>query len=177
MKKVLLISMSILIFSCQSNKSESKKDTAQSNIEKSIKPNLNNPESYEFVKLTLIDSTSYSDNIESRIEMFKTSLDRQKDLKESESVLYNSEDLKMYDRYLISIDSIKKEMGTKGNDAAAYTYIFEMRSNNAFGAKVKQEFYVQTTPEQEVLNVTEDKGGLYSTPNGFPGYDEMINNK
>lgn len=80
-----------------------------------------------------------------------------------------------YQKFLNQIDSIESKMGERVNDIAAYLFIIEYRANNAMGAKTLNQSFVQTTPDYNILNFAQEEGKLFLAPNGFPGYDEIIN--
>lgn len=162
MKTIIIVS-SILFFSivllvaCQpsAKKPLTMDEMVLEKAEEYLKDKLNDPDSYEFVGLILIDSVLYKDNIECRRNIFK---DR------DNKVL------------VAKIDSLEKAMGDMVNDVASYTYLFSFRSNNAMGAMVLDEYYLQTGagPNYEVLKLAGDWDETLLTPNVFPGYNEMI---
>lgn len=59
------------------------KEKAKENPKTIEKPQLNDPESYEFINLTLVDSTAFKENIEERKKMFTSNVNSQKDYKEN----------------------------------------------------------------------------------------------
>lgn len=190
MRNLILPLFAILVFSCSTEKAPTREDLVKSSIENYIKPKLNDPETYEFASLTLLDSTTYLDNINYRIDYFTGQVDRAKN--EIDRYMGYKEDLpSMFDqievdRYqadvdkntmiLSEINTIQEGLGDQVNNVAAYTYSYGFRSKNSFGALVLQEYLMQIGPgpEYEVLQVAEDRDGLYLDPNGFPGYDDMI---
>lgn len=119
---------------------------------------LNDPDSYEFVSLDLVDSTTFADNIAYRRDYFTQRKDDPKNA-----------------RILSGIDSLENLMGEKTNDVASYRYLFTCRANNALGAKVINTFHVQTgpVPAYEVINITQDEDRIILNPNEFPGYFDM----
>ena len=180
----------ILYLSSCSEKVPTQDDLVKANTEEYLKPKLNDPDSYEFARIELIDSVLYSDNIEWRINNFQRQLDDDKEyLKKWSSKLstYKLESIEKIvdltnisieknEKILNAIDSIKTSLGSKINDIASYTYLFSYRSNNALGVKVLKEYIIQTEPKPtlNVINMTDDKSKVYNTPNSFPGYEEMI---
>ena len=185
----LLLAPILYLSSC-SEKVPTQDDLVKANTEEYLKPKLNDPDSYEFARIELIDSVLYSDNIEWRINNFQRQLDDDKEyLKKWSSKLstYKLESIEKIvdltnisieknEKILNSIDSIKTSLGSKINDIASYTYLFSYRSNNALGVKVLKEYIIQTEPKPtlNVINMTDDKSKVYNTPNSFPGYEEMI---
>jgi hypothetical protein len=181
--------VSICLFSC-TEKVPTRNEIIQKNAEDYLKSKMNDPKSYEFVKIELVDSVLYSDNIKYRQENFK--LDMEYDLSSLERVEgYKTEIPSLYDekevqelkdkieknrRILSKIDSLAVKLGNKKNEVASYTYIFSFRGNNALGAKILNEYVVQTkpAPDFKIINMTDEKDKIYLNPNDFPGYRDMI---
>lgn len=180
--------ISIGLISC-SEKKPTQNDLVREKSEAYIKEKMNDPKSYEFVKLELIDSITFNDNVEYRKNYFsrsmeydRNSLERQEAYKTDLPSMYDekdAEDLKAKiarnERILSKIDSLANIIEDK-NEVASYTYIFSFRGNNALGAKVINEFVVQTNPAPDfkIINMTDDKDKIILNPNDFPGYSEMI---
>ena len=132
----------------------------------------------------------FSDNIEHRedyftrkIEYDRSSLERQEGYKVELPSMYdekNVEELKAKieknERILSKIDSLATLLGDRKNEVASYTYIFSFRGNNALGAKILNEYVVQTdpAPDFKIINMTDDKEKILLNPNDFPGYKKMI---
>ena len=154
-----------LLISCGTSEEQpseatpSQHDIVEANAEAYLQDKLDDPSSYEFVSLELMDSVLYKDNIEYRRKQFAG---RDQDLKTQ--------------AILIKIDSIETGLGEKSNEVASYTYLFKFRNNNGFGAKVLNERIIQTTPAPElgIVNMASDRDGLFLNPNDFPGYLEMV---
>ena len=199
--KILSITMLGLFIGVASCGNESKEkgikqltqnEVVKQNIEISIKELLHDTSSYEFVKLILVDSILYSDNIEYRKEGFSDDLnDELENLKRLER--YKIELPSMYDenevneikekiqknqKIIKGIDSLEMILGKKTKDVASYTYHYSFRGNNSFGVKVLQNYIVQTNgkPEFSVINMTDNQDEVYLNPNDFPGYKELILN-
>lgn len=192
MKKPLtLLLLSVFVLSSCS-KQPSMDDIVKQNVEAYLKPNLNDPESYEFLELKLIDSVLFKNNIQYRKKMFQDQvIDDEKEnirqmnykddavfasMYDEERVNKNKNKINRNKTILAKIDSIERQMGDQVNEVASYTYKFRIRANNKMGAKVINEYYLQTkpAPSYEVLNLASDAGKMYSAPNGFPGYDEIL---
>jgi hypothetical protein len=181
--------MTLGLTSC-SEKKPNRDEIVIKNAEEYLKAKMNDPKSYEFVKLVLIDSVLYSDNIQYRKEAFSKYLEDDKDeIKRKEG--YKIDLPSMYDekeieelkaqiakneKILMKIDSLETKLGNKKNEVASYTYVFSFRGNNALGAKILNEYILQTNPSPDfkVINMTDDKDKVYLNPNDFPGYREMI---
>lgn len=181
--------VTIGLTSC-AEKQPTQNEIVQKKVEEYVKSKMNDPKSYEFVKIELIDSVLYSDNIEYRkdnfsqnIEYDQSSLERQESYKTEIPSMYDEQEVKdlkvkieKNKRILTKIDSLETKLGERKNEVASYTYIFSFRGNNALGAKILNEYVVQTgsAPEYKVINMTDDKDKLYLNPNDFPGYRDMI---
>lgn len=134
------------------------------NVEKQVIEKLNDPSSYEFVSLKVIDSTTYAENIAER----RRTIERNMGLSFNDSL--KEEQLK---ENILILKNIEDEMGESVSKIPAYTYLYSFRGKNAMGAKVLQEYYVQSDPEDNILKITEDTGGLLTVPNGFPNSDRL----
>lgn len=195
---ICLIAFTVLIISCTSEMSQD--DLVKSNIEIYMQENLNDPESYEFVELTLIDSVLINDNIEYRIEYFNDRIsftesqiesrqnqieerylgsylysESQRDRFKSDIEDYHS-DIENIKKVLAGIDSIKVELGDEIYNVASYTYSFHYRANNEFGALVLNEHIIQTdpAPDFQVINLADNQDKVLLNPNQFPGYIELV---
>lgn len=194
MKKIIFTSTIVaLLFSC-SEKQKSQDEIVKQNAEEYLKPLLNDPESYEFADLKLIDSVLYKDNIEYRKEDFNHNIDFEKKLlsiknnewAETQKALYGKIDstdiiesmmkIEKHKIILSKIDSLEIALGERKNDVASYTYTFSFRGNNKLGAKVLNQYIVQTEPSPnfKIINMTDDKDKVILNPNEFEGYKEMI---
>jgi hypothetical protein len=112
------------ITSCSNPKPKilSKEEIVRKNVEEYLKTKLNDPESYEFVELKIIDSVLYKDNIKYRTDMFESRLKREKENLESqlnyketlpsfyneEEVLLIESDIEKNTKILSEIDSLVK---------------------------------------------------------------------
>ena len=181
--------IAIGLTSC-SEKQPTQDDIVKNNAETYVKEKMNDPTSYEFVKLELMDSVTFSDNIEYRKDYFsrnmeydRSSLERQEGYKTEIPSMYDKKDveelkgkIEKNERILSKIDSLATLLGDRKNEVASYTYIFSFRGNNALGAKILNEYVVQTdpAPDFKIINMTDDKDKIFLNPNEFPGYREMI---
>jgi len=176
--------IAIGLLSC-SEKQLTQDEIVKNNAEEYLKSVMNNPESYEFVKIELIDSVLFSDNIRYRKTTFSSELKSDQlylELIEDPSMLKEKEvqEIKTKilenERIISKIDSLETLLGERKNEVASYTYLFKFRGNNAFGAKVLNEYILQTNPAPDfkIINMTDDKDKIFLNPNDFPGYREMI---
>ncbi len=188
-----LLTISILVLSScgeSAKKEVSQYDQVLQSVENAVKPKLNDPKSYEFVELVLIDSVLYSENVEYRLESFKKYLEDAKRgleelnrYKESNSILYDSlrlvnkeNDILKNEEIIHGIDSIKMQMREALNDVASYTYSYSFRGNNKMGALVLNTYLIQTDPSSPfgVVNIAKNDDELYFNPNEFEGYLELV---
>ncbi|SHJ67242.1 hypothetical protein SAMN04487911_13012 [Arenibacter nanhaiticus] len=176
--------------SCESHKAPTQQDIVRKNIEEHIKPKMNDPESYEFAELILADSVLYKDNIEYRKEYFERNLgydqenlERQEKYKKEIPSIFNPEEVEELNskietnkKILSEIDRLESELGESVHEVASYTYIFRFRAVNGLGAKMLNEYLVQTNPAPDlgIINIAEDRNELLLNPNDFPGYKAMI---
>jgi DNA anti-recombination protein RmuC len=187
---LLAVATALLATSCFKSKKEAQQQTVQENVEAYLMPKLNDLSSYEFVSLTLVDSVNYKNNIltEKEQQQYLLTIDQEKmereaKLKEDGSSLYNPErEIKFGDSVqkmkalIAEMDSIEQTLGKKLEETASYTYKYSFRGNNALGAKVLNEYIVQTSPgpDFKILNVTGSSDKVLLSPNGFPGYKELL---
>lgn len=140
------------ITSC-AEKQATQDEIVRKNAEEYLQPKLNDPSSYEFVKIELLDSVLYSDNVNYRREKFqkefekdKENLERQERQKTETSSIYSEEEvaelnekMKKNEKILYEINSLETKLGDRKSSVASYTYVFNFRGNNALGAKVLNE--------------------------------------
>lgn len=188
--QLLTILFAITIYSCGGNKVPSQDEIVKINIEEFLKQRMDDPGSYEFVDLDLVDSVLYIDNINRKLKDYDSSIKREQDrldtqlgYKKDYPFLYKEKEVNKLkasidreNKYKIKVDSIKNVMGNDVDNVASYTYIFSMRGNNKMGAKVLVEYIVQTgnSPDYEVLNMVTEREKMFVTPNVFPGYEEIM---
>ena len=181
--------IAIGLTSC-AKKQPTQDDIVKKNAKTYVKEKMNDPSSYEFVKLELMDSITFNENIEYRKNYFsgnmeydQSLLERQEGHKTEIPSIYNEKDIEELkakieknERILSKIDSLTTLLGDRKNEVASYTYIFSFRGNNALGAKILNEYVVQTdpAPDFKIINMTDDKDKIFLNPNDFPGYREMI---
>ena len=178
------------LFSCSKSKSDEQQSIVQKNIEEHVKPKLNDPSSYEFGDLKLIDSVDYQNNINEQRNTYQTllefderALEDLKKLREQDSYLYDKaqeekvqNSVAKYKVLISKVDSIEKHMGEKVKETASYTYKYSFRGKNALGAVVLNEYFVRTStgPDYKIVNVAEEEENLSLIPNGFPGHEEVV---
>lgn len=180
-----IIILCITLISCK-DKALSRDEIVKNNAEKYLKDKMDDPSSYEFVELKIIDSVLFKDNIEYRKNTFN------KDLRQAQSEIKIQEIVKkfpkIYDKQKVTelnvgikkilkkIDSLESNLEQELNDVASYTYKYRCRGNNKLGVKILNEYIIQTNPSPDfkVINLTDNQEKVYLNPNDFPGYREMI---
>jgi hypothetical protein len=185
-----LFTFIVIGLSSCSVKQRNQNDIVKINAEEYIKEKMNDPNSYEFVKLELIDSTTFNENIENQKDYYSHSLkSASNSLKSQER--YKTEIPSMYDaeevealktkiekneKIIFKIDSLASILANRKNEVASYMYIFTFRGNNALGAKILNEYIVQTDPgpDFKIINMTNDPEQILTNPNDFPGFKEIF---
>jgi uncharacterized lipoprotein NlpE involved in copper resistance len=196
MKKIITAILMIMTFiSCNNtNKEKEEKklmpdDIVEKNAEAFLADKLNDPTSYEFVSLKIVDTISFKQNIEEYKRMGETDMkwnedriEKLLDYKKTLPSLFDKDELNKQKQELVEnkkmlngIDSIETSLGEKVNQTAAYLYEFSFRGKNSLGALVINNYYLQVSaePDFEVLNMTNETDKLLITPNGFPGLKEL----
>jgi len=182
-KSSLLIAiLFITLISCK-EKTPTRDEIVKNNVEKYLKDKMDDPKSYEFVELRLVDSILYKDNVKYRKDGFqkdlkyeKGNLEYQEKNKDEKMVIELKTKIERIENILTKIDSLEYNLGQKLNDVASYTYNFRCRGNNKLGAKILTEYILQTNPSPDfkVINLTDNQDKVFLNPNDFPGYREMI---
>lgn len=171
-------------------------DPVRKSAEAYLMENLNDPSSYEFVSLAPLDTITYLENIEGRLEDFQRSLDRAvkqleffSDIKAEDDAMGSVSSMaewytdgieteqKNIDRnkaIIAGIDSIRTALGDRVNEVACYGYAFDYRANNAMGGLTLYRTTLQITPDNRVVAIAEDAGKIIVYPNNFPGYKELM---
>src|SRR5690606_24676246 len=99
-----------------------------------------------------------------RQERYKTEIPSMYDEKEVEDL---KSKIEKNERILFKIDSLATLLGDRKSEVASYTYVFSFRGNNALGAKILNEYVVQTdpAPDFKIINMTDDKDKIFLNPN------------
>ena len=177
MKKLFLFSLvasMMLLYSC----GRSKEDIVRSNVEDLILPLMDDPRSYEFASIELIEQlTNYQliaqkiDDYDHAIAIAQILLDgdlsrqeRMREHRESGStVLFNQADYERVSAQIVAaqgrierntniiaaLENLKANFGETLHDVAANTFRFSFRGANALGATVLNTIYVQTDNTSE----------------------------
>lgn len=169
----------IELISC-TGKQPTQDEIVMKNAEEYVKSKMNDPESYEFVKIELIDSVLFKDNIQLQRGYFSQDIDKDRRLLEIKERYKTDEqevqdlkaEIEKNEKILFKIDSLESELGDRKNEVASYDYIFSFRGNNALGAKILNEYVLQTgpAPDFKVIDMN-DEGIKHRYPNHFPGYE------
>lgn len=183
MKKILLFLF--IITACQP--SEPTRETIiRQQAEAALKKTMNDPDSYEFVSLVLIDSVTNKENMdkhkknlavavyneEERIANAKE-LPRIYDAKKRKEFQFRLDQLKKID---VKMDSIELALGDELNEVVCYNYALTFRGKNAFGGKVMNTYYLQVHPgpSYNIFNASEKESDIKNSLLAYPGYNEVI---
>ena len=177
-KTFLLLSLITIAFASCNEKKTTQDDIIRQKAEELIIKSMNDPDSYEFVSLEIVDSTTYKDNITHKRELyskFMTSEYESITSKKGTAIESGLSEIKKDSLIIAGIDSIEQSIGNKVNDAISYTYILKCRGNNKIGAKILVSYYIQTkTDEDRIINITDDINKIYPHPCDFPGFKDLI---
>ena len=88
-------------------------------------------------------------------------------------LLNSKADIIRHKAYIAGIDSLNRVLGSRLDSVASYTYSFQFRAKNAFGAKVLTEYQLQTDQNRKVINIITKKGEHITGANGFPGENQL----
>jgi len=177
--------LSLLLLSCISYScSKSPKSEIQEAIEKVILLQLDDPSSYEFASLQILDTVSYIDNINHDKNLIKETIannnsriKRTRKIHSNESeerlnfFLSNEiEAVKIYSKALVVLDSIEKNIASQINQTSAYICCYKYRTNNELGNLTLNTLYIEISPSQEykVIGIQNKIENLSSTPGNYP---------
>ncbi|OUL59840.1 hypothetical protein [Flavobacterium sp. AJR] len=138
-KIILLLLILIISISCQKSKIEN----LQNEIESIIKPNLNDPSSYEFNSMHL-DSVEY---LTSKLEI-QTILKDIRNLQKEKNKI-SQEQISFLKRKIHFYSSLDKYK-FKGN--------FSFRGNNKFGAKILAEYIFEADSTYKLIYIRDNNG-------------------
>ncbi|KIA98375.1 hypothetical protein OA93_09660 [Flavobacterium sp. KMS] len=138
-KIILLLLILIVSISCQKSKIEN----LQNEIESIIKPNLNDPSSYEFNSMHL-DSVEY---LTSKLEIQTILKDIRNLQKENNKI--SQEQISFLKRKIHFYSSLDKYK-FKGN--------FSFRGNNKFGAKILAEYIFEADSTYKLIYIRDNNG-------------------
>ena len=195
--KILALALFLTFFAACSPSAPTTDELVKASAEAKLKEAMNDPASYEFVSLKRIDSTYYRDNVKYRNEYFndrvetaKKDIARQEDYSKEyasmgvpppdhcspEKIAQLKDELERLKETRSEVKALGDGIGDKADELASYTYTFKFRGNNAMGAKILTEYFVQTgpAPSFEIINMTAEEGKLFNNPGDYPGYRDMI---
>ncbi|PHS51628.1 MAG: hypothetical protein COB01_09665 [Lutibacter sp.] len=160
MKYLTLLLIIFSLISCDKNLT--KKEIIKKQTFDFLKNNLNDPNSYEFVNLELIDSVSKKDSMKTLIQ-----LNNKKIIRNIKSIkFYNSVNSKK-DR-IIELKKNNKDIENQNidlygklkikkndNEIISYTYLLKYRTKNELGASVLYEQYLiaGTNPDYMIIQI------------------------
>mgnify|MGYP001944697445 CR=1 FL=1 len=133
-------------------------------IDATLNTMLNDPSSYEFVSLDLQKEFTLGENIQYRRDMFNG----WSTTPQSEKDLWNA-----------VLDSLETVHANELDRIMGRTYIMKYRANNAFGALVMNETYVQIegdSPNFEVAKMTTERKKLFLNLGDIPNWTAIYTN-
>lgn len=162
MKHLLLLSLGLL-WCCSGSKNRD--SIVKDNVEAYIKSGMDNPDSYEYVGLVLLDSVSYLDNLKAYTELEKNDLGVTKE--------FSPEKFPTQTAKVAALDKLLSGYANTGT--ASYAYTFQCRQTNQANAVVLMTYYVQVgpAPTYPVLMASPDRGKRQLVPGGFPEQAEI----
>lgn len=149
---IALIFLIVLIVSCNSTSLQD--SIVKNKIETSILETLDDPSSYEFVNLKLIDSVTHRNNY----EIHKSIIDNVPNHYAKQGMLRELNAIKNSLSHYNQLDKV-----------VAYKYILTFNIKEETGEKVLNEVYLQTgiAPEFEIIDVTPNLIEVNITPNSI----------
>jgi len=173
---------------CQ--KAPTQDDLVRKNAETLLLEKMNDPASYEFVKLELRDSLLIQQHVDFRrgsaelqVKYAAEELERMQGYQDRFPRLYDedkeaqiSEELARKEAFLASINALAESLGDRVNEVESYIYLMSFRANNAMGAKILNDYVIQVSAEEgfPVIHVGEKPEDYIFRPEGFPGYEKLI---
>lgn len=169
-------------------KTLSQDELVRKNAEAYFLEKMNDPASYEFVKLELLDSFLISDHVSFRRDGFMINLKFDKE-RLARQLSYETELPSIYDpaeveklqseiakeeKIIAAIDAIAAGLDTTAVES--YIYLFSFRANNAMGAKILNEYFLQVdvAPGFGVFHAGDELKDITFRPTALPGYLELI---
>ncbi len=182
LKNQLKFTLSFLLISCISfSCSKFPKSEIQEAIEKVIIPQLDDPSSYEFASLQVLDTIRFCDNIQidrdhftSMINSSKKNIEYYKGRKGG--IIDYEENLSNYTQLLEAVNATEKQLGETANNIAAFYCEYKFRFNNSHGQPKLHTLYIQITPKPdfEILAIKEnEQGKLLNAPGNYPGRNDI----
>jgi len=173
---------------CQ--KAPTQDDLVRKNAEALLLEKMNDPSSYEFVKLELRDSILIKDHVDFRrgtaelqVKYANEELEREQSYKERLPSMYDDAKVAsaMVEQaekqaFLAAINDLAESLGNRMNEVESYIYLMSFRANNAMGAKILNDYLIQVSAEEgfPVIHIGEKPEDLIFRPEGFPGYEKLI---
>lgn len=140
MRNIIYVFFFILVFGCKEN-TKSTQEKLREDVEESIKPNLNDPKSYEFVSLE-IDTTNRA-VINTRIDDIKSLLNNYKKDEIKNKLMIEQLEDQLHSTLEIQYPADEME------------YLFKYRGKNAFNATILKEEVVVTDLNGNFIEIHE----------------------
>jgi hypothetical protein len=173
---------------CQ--KAPTQDDLVRKNAETLLLEKMNDPASYEFVKLELRDSLLIQQHVDFRrgnaerdLQRTTENLERQRNYQQTVPSIYDAGKVQSLEKEmakdaarLAAITALAESLGDRMNEVESYIYLMSFRANNAMGAKILNDYLIQVSAEEgfPVIHVGEKPDDLIFRPEGFPGYEKLI---
>ena len=165
MRVILILILAISIFGCSTDRGHGNAGpTLADKAVSEFVSRMDDPDSFELVRVTLVDSASVGKNI-------RTFRDAQGD----PSVFKGSSLYAPKAEVIRRLDSVENSLRERGclDSIVSYSYYVEYRAANLFGAKVLSSSIVQISPSGQVWKIASDANKLALYPGGFPGYNDV----
>ena len=165
MRAFLILILAILMFGCIADRSRGNADPSLADKAVSeLAHRMGDPDSFELVQVTLVDSASVGKNILTF-----------RDVQGDPSVFKGSSLYAPKVGVIRRLDSIENSLRERGclDSIVSYSYYVEYRAANSFGAKVLSSAIVQISPSGQVWKIASDVSKLALYPGEFPGYNDV----
>lgn len=155
MKKILPIIACLSILSCASNQ-EVKKNPTQAAYEAFVKESIDLPETFNFISMEKVDSTTYQELFDGKMELFTA------------PYYLNSE------KALKVMDEVKRNLADTIGNVAAYKYKCAFSAEFPIVGEMTVVQWAEITPYNEVLMTSINEEDVYASPLLMPGYEKIL---
>lgn len=131
------------------------KDPALAAFEAHLLSKLDFPDTYQFISMEKIDSITYQQMFDDKIELFSARYYRDGG------------------NELAEMENVRKALGDTIGNVAGYKYKFAFSVELPVVGETKLVEYAMITPYNEVLEVSLDED-IYVSPLRMPGYDKVV---
>lgn len=160
--KLMFILLAIVSIGCQQTQQKEqtepiKVDPIQSKFENYLFGFIDDPGSYEFVSLKIIDTISYKNTISKHRAMLESMIEEIND--------------QHHVRRLRELNEYERATGFNLDSVQRYLYHYKYRANNQNGALQLFDLYVETDPEHNIKSRHDNYVRLYVHLAKLPGFD------